>query len=145
MEHQLCDIPTHISRFHQIHTPLFDLYYILKIITFENQSVWYMDRQPYDIQAAVSQTHTYCFGQIQSSLFDLLLQLEIITFGNYNDPDAGPQKLLAPYILSLLNANGPTGGAEQAVCIEKLASSQYLNFTGEILCILVSLEHYTSV
>ena len=67
-----------------------------------------MDRLPYDIQSAVSPTHTPCFRQILTPLFDLYYVLEIITFGNYNGPDAGPQTLLGPYILSLVNANGPT-------------------------------------
>ena len=53
-------------------------------------------------------THTSCFRQILNPLFDLYYVLEIITFGNYNGLDAGPLTLLSPYILSLVNANGPT-------------------------------------
>ena len=53
-------------------------------------------------------THTSCFRQILNPLFDLHYVLEIITFGNYNGLDAGPLTLLSPYILSLVNANGPT-------------------------------------
>ena len=41
-------------------------------------------------------------------MFDLYYVLEIITVGNYNGLDAGPLTLLSPYILSLVNANGPT-------------------------------------
>ena len=67
-----------------------------------------MDRLPYDIQAAVATTHTSCFRQILNLLFDFYYVLEIITFGNYNGLDAGPLTLLSPYILSLVNANGPT-------------------------------------
>ena len=53
-------------------------------------------------------THTSCFRQILNLLFDFYYVLEIITFGNYNGLDAGPLTLLSPYILSLVNANGPT-------------------------------------
>ena len=67
-----------------------------------------MNREPYDIQAAVSPTNTSCFRQILNPLFDLYYVLEIITFGNYNGLDAVPLTLLSPYILSLVNANGPT-------------------------------------
>ena len=67
-----------------------------------------MDRYPYDIQSAVSPTHTSCFHKILTPLFDFYHVLEIITFGNHNGPVAGPQTLLGPYILSLVNANGPT-------------------------------------
>ena len=56
----------------------------------------------------MSQTHTSCFRQILNPLFDLYYVLEIITVGNYNGLDAGPLTLLSPYILSLVNANGPT-------------------------------------
>ena len=72
-----------------------------------------MDRYPYDIQAAVSTTHTSCFRQILNPLFDLYYVLEIITFGNYNGLDAGPLTLLSPYILSLVNANGPTDAKDE--------------------------------
>ena len=56
----------------------------------------------------MSQTHTSCFRQILNPLFDLYYVLEIITVGNYNGLDAGPLTLLSPYIVSLVNANGPT-------------------------------------
>ena len=46
-------------------------------------------------------------------LFDLYYVLEIITFGNHNGPDAGSQTLLGQYILSLVNANGPTHVADR--------------------------------
>ena len=59
----------------------------------------------------MSQTHTSCFRQILNPLFDLYYVLEIITVGNYNGLDAGPLTLLSPYILSLVNANGPTNVA----------------------------------
>ena len=58
----------------------------------------------------MSQTHTSCFRQILNPLFDLYYVLEIITVGNYNGLDAGPLTLLSPYIVSLVNANGPTDG-----------------------------------
>ena len=61
----------------------------------------------------MSPTHTSCFRKILTPLFDLYYVLEIITFGNHNGPDAGPLTLLGPYIVSLVNANGPTG-----VCID---------------------------
>ena len=60
-------------------------------------------------------THTSCFRQILNPLFDLYYVLEIITFGNYNGLDAGPLTLLSPYILSLVNANGPTDVINQCV------------------------------
>ena len=56
----------------------------------------------------MSPTNTSCFRQILNPLFDLYYVLEIITFGNYNGLDAVPLTLLSPYILSLVNANGPT-------------------------------------
>ena len=86
-----------------------------------------MDRWPYDIQAAVTTTHTSCFRQILNPLFDLYYVLEIITFGNYNGLDAGPLTLLSPYILSLVNANGPTHNWTHVVKLSACPPKQYLN------------------
>ena len=100
---------TYTSCFRKILTPLFDLYYVLEIITLGNYNgpVYGSLTLRYPV-SSVPKSHTSCFRKILTPLFDLYYVLEIITFGNHNGPDAGPLTLLGPYIVSLVNANGPT-------------------------------------